>query len=332
MRPAAQAWQRQACTAAKLAESPRGAGLAVCMLCRRGMWRRCGAGDPARSAWPREAADGADGSPPGDAPSSCGEDDGPPGLCAPTPAQVTLHWIGVGASGPCLSSCARCKGTALACRKSGLPPQERGALAHWRLGSPVLQRRSRGYCCRLLCLGAQWRRGPAADTGAAAPARRRLCLPATPTPAAHPPARHWPRRARRRCLSPPSSSGAGESWLFPEDLAPFTRRPLLVVVDSEHARAFRSLATRERSYPACCLMSPPAQPPDVRAAPARPATASAPAVAARRRPGYHKREPAAVSVSAPPPVLRAHAADPAARYVCVGAARSRYIGGELAAW
>jgi len=70
--------------------------------------------------------------------------------------------------------------------------------------------------------------------------------------------------AWRRCLSPPSSSGLGESWLFPEDLAPFTRRPLLLVVDSEHARAFRCMANRERSYPACCLMSPPAQPPDVR--------------------------------------------------------------------
>ena len=67
-----------------------------------------------------------------------------------------------------------------------------------------------------------------------------------------------------RCLSPPSSSGLDESYLYPEDILPHTRRPLFLVIDSDNSRAFRSCAGRERSYPPCCLMSPISQPPGVR--------------------------------------------------------------------
>jgi len=69
-----------------------------------------------------------------------------------------------------------------------------------------------------------------------------------------------------RCLSPPSSSGLDESYLYPEDILPHTRRPLFLVVDSDNSRTFRSLAGRERSYPPCCLMSPISQPDGVRPA------------------------------------------------------------------
>ena len=66
-----------------------------------------------------------------------------------------------------------------------------------------------------------------------------------------------------RCLCPPSSSGLDESYLYPEDILPHTRRPLFLVVDSDNSRAFRSIAGRERGYPSCCLMSPLQQPPEV---------------------------------------------------------------------
>jgi len=159
----------QACAAAP-AEWPGEAGWPMHMLCCRGVWRRCCAGDPARSAWPREAADGADGSPPGDAPSSCGEDDGPPGLCGPASAQA-LDWRG--REQPVPVELCTVQGTALACREPGLPPQEQAAWARPRLGPPwVPRRRMRGCCRRLLSLGAHRRRGPAADPGAAVTMRR----------------------------------------------------------------------------------------------------------------------------------------------------------------
>lgn len=65
------------------------------------------------------------------------------------------------------------------------------------------------------------------------------------------------------CLCPPSSSGLDDSFLYPEDLLPFTRRPLFVVIDANSSRGFARIHGRERGYPACCLMSPPQQPPEV---------------------------------------------------------------------
>ncbi|KAK9806282.1 hypothetical protein WJX72_008437 [[Myrmecia] bisecta] len=65
------------------------------------------------------------------------------------------------------------------------------------------------------------------------------------------------------CLMPPTSSGLGESYVYPEDILPFTRRPLFLVVDSDNSRVFGSIEGQERSYSAVCLMSPTQQPPEV---------------------------------------------------------------------
>ena len=65
------------------------------------------------------------------------------------------------------------------------------------------------------------------------------------------------------CISPPTSSGADESWLYPEDLLPFTRRPMFLIVDASNSRVFTVLQEQQRGYPVCCVLSPQQQPPEV---------------------------------------------------------------------
>eukprot|EP00249_Psilotum_nudum_P018139 c26657_g1_i1 orf=497-2407(+) len=52
----------------------------------------------------------------------------------------------------------------------------------------------------------------------------------------------------------------GLSYIFPSDILPFTRRPLFIVVDSDHSCAFEVIHGAERGEPAALLLSPLFQP------------------------------------------------------------------------
>ncbi|KAJ1702577.1 hypothetical protein LUZ63_002356 [Rhynchospora breviuscula] len=54
----------------------------------------------------------------------------------------------------------------------------------------------------------------------------------------------------------------GMNYLFPEDLVPFTRIPLFLIVDSGNSHAFKVLHGAERGEPAAMLLSPSASPSD----------------------------------------------------------------------
>ncbi|KAI4989973.1 hypothetical protein ZWY2020_038336 [Hordeum vulgare] len=51
-------------------------------------------------------------------------------------------------------------------------------------------------------------------------------------------------------------SASGPNNLYPEDLIPFTRYPLFLVVDSENSHAFKAIHNAEKGEPAALLLSP----------------------------------------------------------------------------
>jgi len=53
----------------------------------------------------------------------------------------------------------------------------------------------------------------------------------------------------------PRGSG-GPNSLYPEDLIPFTRYPLFLVIDSENSHAFKAIHNAEKGEPAALLLSP----------------------------------------------------------------------------
>ncbi|XP_078163281.1 signal transducer, putative (DUF3550/UPF0682) [Carex rostrata] len=55
----------------------------------------------------------------------------------------------------------------------------------------------------------------------------------------------------------------GLNYLFPEDLVPFTRSPLFLIVDSENSHAFKVIHGAERGEPAAMLLSPSVSPSDL---------------------------------------------------------------------
>ncbi|BBN04326.1 hypothetical protein MPTK1_3g03670 [Marchantia polymorpha subsp. ruderalis] len=57
---------------------------------------------------------------------------------------------------------------------------------------------------------------------------------------------------------------AGINFLYPSDLLPFTRRPLVIVIDSDNSPAFEVISGQERGESAALLLSPTLQPVDDR--------------------------------------------------------------------
>ncbi|KAL2634676.1 hypothetical protein R1flu_006155 [Riccia fluitans] len=53
---------------------------------------------------------------------------------------------------------------------------------------------------------------------------------------------------------------AGVNFLYPGDLLPFTRRPLVLVIDSDNSPAFEVISGQERGEPTAMLLSPTLQP------------------------------------------------------------------------
>ncbi|XP_008805899.2 protein SCAI homolog [Phoenix dactylifera] len=56
------------------------------------------------------------------------------------------------------------------------------------------------------------------------------------------------------CLGPRGSGGFNN--LYPEDLLPFTRRPLFLIIDSDNSHAFKAIHGAERGEAAALLLSP----------------------------------------------------------------------------
>eukprot|EP00850_Spirogloea_muscicola_P007799 SM000040S14811 [mRNA] locus=s40:550251:554668:+ [translate_table: standard] len=71
-------------------------------------------------------------------------------------------------------------------------------------------------------------------------------------------------RPRDGWRSAQQHSCAGDSYLLPSDLLPFTRRPLLLIVDSESSAAFEAISGEERGEPAALLLSAVLQPVNLR--------------------------------------------------------------------
>ncbi|KAI4371872.1 hypothetical protein MLD38_010171 [Melastoma candidum] len=72
---------------------------------------------------------------------------------------------------------------------------------------------------------------------------------------------------REPCLQFGYRSNGGFNSIFPSDFLPFTRRPLLLVIDSESSNAFKAIHGAEKGEPAALLLSPgcltPFVPPDL---------------------------------------------------------------------
>ncbi|KAJ3676927.1 hypothetical protein LUZ60_002651 [Juncus effusus] len=59
---------------------------------------------------------------------------------------------------------------------------------------------------------------------------------------------------RSICLGP--RGNGDENILYPEDIIPFTRIPLFLIIDSENSQAFKVINGKERSEPVAMLLSP----------------------------------------------------------------------------
>ncbi|PKA53160.1 hypothetical protein AXF42_Ash009890 [Apostasia shenzhenica] len=58
------------------------------------------------------------------------------------------------------------------------------------------------------------------------------------------------------CLWLGSKGSAGVNNLYPEDLIPFTRKPLFIIIDSENSHAFKEIHGSEKGEAAALLLSP----------------------------------------------------------------------------
>ncbi|KAF7825941.1 protein SCAI [Senna tora] len=63
------------------------------------------------------------------------------------------------------------------------------------------------------------------------------------------------------CLQFGSRGDGGINCIYPSDFLPFTRRPLLLVIDSESSEAFKVIAGKEKGEPVAMLLSPGCLPP-----------------------------------------------------------------------
>uniref|UniRef100_A0A1J3GWZ2 Protein SCAI n=1 Tax=Noccaea caerulescens TaxID=107243 RepID=A0A1J3GWZ2_NOCCA len=57
----------------------------------------------------------------------------------------------------------------------------------------------------------------------------------------------------------------GSSCIYPSDLVPFTRKPLFLIIDSDHSTVFKNICGAEKGEPAALLLSPSHTPPLVSA-------------------------------------------------------------------
>uniref|UniRef100_A0A1J3DIX6 Protein SCAI n=1 Tax=Noccaea caerulescens TaxID=107243 RepID=A0A1J3DIX6_NOCCA len=57
----------------------------------------------------------------------------------------------------------------------------------------------------------------------------------------------------------------GSSCIYPSDLVPFTRKPLFLIIDSDHSAVFKNICGAEKGEPAALLLSPSHTPPLVSA-------------------------------------------------------------------
>ncbi|XP_010512066.1 PREDICTED: protein SCAI [Camelina sativa] len=53
----------------------------------------------------------------------------------------------------------------------------------------------------------------------------------------------------------------GSSYIYPSDLVPFTRKPLFIIIDSDHSTVFKNICGAEKGEPAALLLSPSHAPP-----------------------------------------------------------------------
>lgn len=63
------------------------------------------------------------------------------------------------------------------------------------------------------------------------------------------------------CLYMGTRRNGGLNCIYPCDLIPFTRRPLLIIIDSDGSKAFKAIKGAEKGEPAAILLSPCSSPP-----------------------------------------------------------------------